>query len=65
MKLNDVTKTDDEALYEALDTDNQSGVGTDTLVKMVNSHKSDNWQSVTSVKDAIDVMRNYRKNMVK
>jgi len=65
MKRNDVTNYNDNALYEAIDTDNQSGVSTDDLVEMVNSHNSDNWQTVTSVKDAMDAMRNYRKNRTK
>jgi len=49
MKLNDVTKTDDEALYEALDTDNDTGVSTENLVKMAKADKSDEWTRYSSV----------------
>lgn len=62
MKIKEVTQNEADALYEALDVDNDTGVATEKLVEMVEAHKSDNWTTYTSVSDLMEAMREYRKN---
>lgn len=63
MKIKEVTQNDTSALYEALDTNNDTGVATERLVEMVDAHKSDNWTSHYSVKEVMDAMRQYRESV--
>lgn len=53
MKVNDVTKTEDNALYEALDAENDTGVSTEDLVKIAKAHQDDNWTRYNTVEDFI------------
>ena len=64
MKINDVTKTEDEALYETLDTDNDTGVSTDNLVKMVKAHRADNWSRYDNVEDFIKNLEELTASMI-
>ena len=45
MKIKEVTQNESEALYEALDAENDTGVSTKNLVKMVAAHKSNKWKT--------------------
>ena len=51
MKIKEVTQNESEALYEALDAENDTGVSTKNLVKMVASHKNDKWKTFDSSAD--------------
>lgn len=51
MKVNEVAKTEDEALYEALDADNNTGVSTDTLVNIVKADRANEWTRYNSVSE--------------
>ena len=47
MKINEVTKTNREALFEELDADNTTGFSTETLVKVVEAHQANVWEELT------------------
>lgn len=53
MKVNDIAKTEDDALYEALDADNDTGVSTKDLVEIAKAHKDNNWTRYNTVEDFI------------
>lgn len=47
MKINEVTKTNREALFEELDQNNDTGVATENLVAIVEAHQADVWEDLT------------------
>jgi hypothetical protein len=51
MKIKEVTQNDAEALYEAIDAENDTGVATNHLVRMVDSHKQNKWKTFESSAD--------------
>lgn len=51
MKIKEVTQNEADALYEAIDAENDTGVATDNLVRMVNSHKENQWKTFESSAD--------------
>lgn len=58
MKVNDVTKSEDQALYEALDADNDTGVDTSDLVKIAKAHRENNWTRYETLDDFIKYLDN-------
>lgn len=51
MKIKEVTQNEANALYEAIDAENNTGVATDNLVRMVNAHKENKWKTFESSAD--------------
>ena len=51
MKIKEVTQNESEALYEALDAENDTGVATADLVKIVDAHKKNEWRRFNSSDD--------------
>jgi hypothetical protein len=47
MKINEVTKTNRQALFEELNSDNNTGFPTETLVNVVEAHQADVWEELT------------------
>jgi len=47
MKINEVTKTNRQSLFEELDSDNKTGFPTETLVSVVEAHQADVWEELT------------------
>lgn len=62
MKIKEVTQNEADALYEAIDANNDTGVATEKLVEMVDAHNSDDWTTYNSVSDLMEAMRKYREN---
>lgn len=44
MRTDEVTRLEGKQLFEALEASNDTGVKTESLVKMVEAHRSDKWQ---------------------
>jgi hypothetical protein len=44
MKITEVTKPSDKALFESLDHGNDTGFATEDLVKIHRQHNSDKWE---------------------
>ena len=59
MKINEVTKTNQEALFEQLDKDNDTGVATETLVSVIEAHRADVWEELTD-----DYLTNLKKKIL-
>lgn len=51
MKIKEVTQNDADALYEALDTENDTGVSTKNLVRIVEAHVENKWKTFESSAD--------------
>lgn len=51
MKIKEVTQNEADALYEAIDAENDTGISTKNLVKMVAAHKSNKWKTFESSAD--------------
>ena len=47
MKINEVTKTNKQALFEELDSSNDTGYDTKVLVEVVEAHRADVWEELT------------------
>jgi hypothetical protein len=47
MKINEVTKTNREALFEQLNQDNDTGIATENLVSIVEAHRAGVWEELT------------------
>jgi hypothetical protein len=56
MKIKEVTQTADAALYEEIDANNDTGVSTDDLVKLVNTEKSSNWTRFNDFFEYLDML---------
>ena len=55
MKINEVTKTNKQALFEELDSSNDTGYDTKVLVEVVEAHRADVWEELTD--DAWEAMK--------
>ncbi len=51
MKIKEVTQNKSQALYEALDAENDTGVSTNDLVKIVEAHNENKWKTFESSAD--------------
>ena len=51
MKINEVAYKNAQALFEELDQDNDTGVSTDDLVKIVEAHNSMNWSKSMTMEE--------------
>lgn len=47
MKINEVAYKNSQALFEELDKDNDTGISTEDLVKIVEAHNSTEWTDMT------------------
>lgn len=45
MRINEITRLEGKALYEAIDAENDTGVKTDDLVKIVEAHRKGEWKT--------------------
>lgn len=61
MKINEVTQMSDKALFEAIDKDNDSGIATFDLVKVVRADQANQWSDPMSADDFLAKMSNWRK----
>ncbi len=49
MRLSEIIRLEGNALREAIESENTTGVSTDDLVRIVNAHREDQWKSFDSV----------------
>jgi hypothetical protein len=45
MRINEITRLEGKKLYEALDSDNDTGAKTEDLVKIVEAHRKGEWKT--------------------
>lgn len=46
MKIIEILKSSDKALFEAFDRDNNTGFATEDLVKIARTHEANNWDEI-------------------
>jgi hypothetical protein len=49
MRINELTRLEGKKLYEALDSDNDTGVKTADLVKIVEAHRKNEWKTFETI----------------
>jgi len=48
MRLSEILRLEGNALREAIESENQTGVSTDDLIKIVHAHRKDEWKTFES-----------------
>lgn len=51
MRINEIVKLEGKALHEAIHAENDTGVKTEDLVKMVEAHRKDEWKTFETGED--------------
>ena len=51
MKINEIERLEGKELFESIDRENNTGVKTEDLVKIVEAHRANQWQVFESVED--------------
>lgn len=49
MRLSEIVRLEGQALREAIESENQTGVSTDDLVRIVEAHRSGEWKTFETV----------------
>lgn len=57
MKITEVLKSNSQSLYESLDQTNDTGVLTEDLVKVVETHRADDWSPALTLEESIEMDR--------
>ena len=51
MRINEIVKLEGKALHEAISAENDTGVKTEDLVKIVETHRKDEWKTFETGED--------------
>lgn len=61
MKINEIAPLKGKALFEAIDQENDTGVRTEDLVRIVEAHRENKWQRF----DSVDALMEHLDNIVR
>lgn len=57
MKITEATQLTDKTLFESLDKNNDTGVLTEDLVKVVRTHNNKEWSEAMTLEESLSVDR--------